>query len=147
MNEAELSQLSNDATQGRWGVFNYLRNAFEIGKEDNYATGCVGQLDNKANAHFVVAAVNYVREMLASKDTTTDLLTFSQALNEIKLGYKAKRVAWKGRSKYVILKKSSDPLEMSYLQLVYDDGSSAPWTATRCDLVEEDWVVITNEEQ
>jgi hypothetical protein len=32
---------------------------------------------------------------------------------------------------------------LSYLALVYDDGRNTPWTPTRCDLLEEDWVINT----
>lgn len=59
-----LRVLSDAATRGPWKVFQLLPGAFEICTHDNYATGGVCQPHSRADADFVVAAVNHVRGVL-----------------------------------------------------------------------------------
>lgn len=59
-----LRDLSNNATKGPWEVFHLLPGAFEVCRHDDYATGGVCQPHSRADADFVVAAVNHVRKVL-----------------------------------------------------------------------------------
>lgn len=61
-----LRSLSDAATAGPWKVFNLLHQAFEVCKADDYARGGVCVPHSRADADFIVAAVNYLRLALAS---------------------------------------------------------------------------------
>jgi hypothetical protein len=65
-------------------------------------------------------------------------VSFEYALNRIKSGDSCLRRAWK-HGKWIRLKVATAE-SMSYIALEYLDGRSAPWTPTRCDLLENDWV-------
>lgn len=67
------------------------------------------------------------------------LSDFSDALRAIKAGATARNVAWKA-NKYIHL-RPADSQSMSYLELVYTDGRRAPWTPTRCDLLDAVWLI------
>ncbi|KQT59958.1 hypothetical protein ASG52_19730 [Methylobacterium sp. Leaf456] len=62
------------------------------------------------------------------------------ALAAIKRGASCRRKAWKP-GKSVRLTRPKSPA-LSYLALVYDSGVITPWTPTRCDQLEEDWIVL-----
>lgn len=73
-------------------------------------------------------------------DGVHKLSTFSVALDLMKLGDACFRTAWKpGKSIRIV---NPDKPALSYLALLYEDGRQAPWTPTRCDLLEDDWTVL-----
>lgn len=64
---------------------------------------------------------------------------FEHALKEIKCGVPWRRMAWKRGKAVVLYPAHSLHKTMSYIALMMPDGQRAPWTPTRCDLLESDW--------
>lgn len=71
--------------------------------------------------------------------------SYSVALAAMKLGASCRRQAWKP-GKTVRLMTPQAPA-LSYLAIVYDDGRQAPWTPTRCDQLEDDWLIAQPERE
>lgn len=94
------------------------------------------------------------------------LMDFSAALNLCKLGCKISRVGWNGKDQYVVFQKGyPDGIAINgntaeatgipqgticifepYLMLRNVQGHFVPWLATQSDLLNEDWFVLTVEE-
>ena len=78
--EADLRELSEKATPGRWRYVGrpkmltayiqsqHVRHPNANGSWADVASAVANNYDNEANAAFIVACVNYVRDMLASQD-------------------------------------------------------------------------------
>ena len=66
---------------------------------------------------------------------------FEIAFKWFKDGHRISRKGWKGRRKWIELAPAAGK-HLSYLCLVYEDGTKSPWTPTRCDLLEEDWDIL-----
>lgn len=70
-------------------------------------------------------------------------MDFPSALSAaIKDGARIRRLAWKQNKDVWIRPEGND--SMSYPELVYTDfsGRRAPWQPTRCDMLENDWLII-----
>jgi hypothetical protein len=63
---------------------------------------------------------------------------FEDALRFLKDGQAMAREDWR-RARCVRLVSPKEPPALSYLEIEMSDGSRAPWTPTRCDLLETDW--------
>ncbi|MCY1644773.1 Thoeris anti-defense Tad2 family protein [Methylorubrum sp. SL192] len=71
--------------------------------------------------------------------------SYSAALAAMKLGAACRRQAWKpGKTVRIVAPQAP---ALSYLALVYDDGRQAPWTPTRCDQLEDDWLIAQPERE
>lgn len=65
---------------------------------------------------------------------------FEHALPQIRHGVAWRRMAWK-RDKWLVFVPATMEMK-SFIALHYTDGRlspNAPWTPTRCDLMEMDW--------
>lgn len=67
-----LKAASDKAKPGPWVIYEYIRGAYEICVEGNYASGGICQPHRRGDAEFIVAAVNYVRDILALSTQATD---------------------------------------------------------------------------
>lgn len=63
------------------------------------------------------------------------IYSFSEVLQYLKIGHKAKRKEWKEDTKIIYDK------DMGAIYKIYNDRLS-PWEAPQGDLLAEDWVVI-----
>lgn len=101
---------------------------------------------------------------MTNEDRNTNInggskLTFSTALQYIKLGKKVAREGWNGRGMFVFLvpgstfKVNRPPLlsiypegtEIKYhahIDMMTADGRIVPWLASQTDVLAEDWEVI-----
>lgn len=87
------------------------------------------------------------------------MMTFSEALDLIKDGYKAARKGWNGKGMFVFLVPGSTfavnrpPLLGIYpegtvvdyhahIDMRTADGQIVPWLASQTDLLAEDWVLV-----
>ena len=91
--------------------------------------------------------------------TTETLMTFSAALDQIKLGRRVARQGWNGKGMFVFLVPGSTfeanrpPLmgiypkgtEIKYhghIDMRTADGMIVPWQASQTDVLAGDWVVL-----
>lgn len=63
----DLRALSDAAKPGPWKVFSLLPGTFEVCKANNYSTGGVCVPHSRADADFIVAAVNFARAALGER--------------------------------------------------------------------------------
>lgn len=63
---------------------------------------------------------------------------FEHALRELRLGITWRRAVWK-KGKVIVLHPGTAAGMMSFIALLLPGGGFAPWTPTRCDLLEQDW--------
>lgn len=68
---------------------------------------------------------------------------FSGALLRIKQGEQWRRRRWKPNS-FIFLQGARSGYT-SFIAIHTDDGLLAPWTPSRCDLLEPDWCVYHHE--
>lgn len=131
---------------------------FAVGKAAHHAGGLdlaaqVLQAKGKsATAKSCEDAAAYLRALIeqgyaqapAAPEPAAGGETYSAALSAMKLGASCQRRAWRpGKSVRII---TPQPPALSYLALVYEDGRLAPWTPTRCDQLEDDWLVTQSEQ-
>lgn len=86
-------------------------------------------------------------------------LTFSEALELIKAGYRVARKGWNGKGMFVFLVDGSTftvnrpPLlgiypegtvinHLPHVDMRTADGSIVPWLVSQADLLSEDWVIV-----
>ena len=69
-----------------------------------------------------------------------DQFDFSRALMYLKNGYVVRRASWSG-NKSIFLAKGVDGM-LPFFCINTKDGHKGVYTATACDLLAEDWVVI-----
>lgn len=67
-------------------------------------------------------------------------MDFSRILIYLKAGAKARRESWSG-NKSIFLSKSTDDM-LPFMCINTKDGHKGVYTATACDLLAEDWIVI-----
>lgn len=78
------------------------------------------------------------------------MLTFSQALDAVKLGSAIQRSGWNGSGLVVKAQFPDDHSKMTlpYLYIEYPQdakttpGARCPWLASQTDIMAEDWVVV-----
>jgi len=86
-------------------------------------------------------------------------LTFGEALQLMKEGYKVQREGWNGKGMFLFLVKGStfkvnrapllgiypEDTEINYrphIDMKTVDGAIVPWVASQTDLIEEDWEAV-----
>ena len=69
-----------------------------------------------------------------------DQFDFSRALMYLKNGYVVRRESWSG-NKSIFLSKDIDWM-LPFFCIKTKDGHQGVYTATACDLLAEDWMVI-----
>jgi len=68
-------------------------------------------------------------------------MTFSQALEDLKVGYKVQRKGWYGNWMYVQLQRPfrEGRITHPYLVLGFADDQYVPWIPTMLDILADDW--------
>ena len=71
-------------------------------------------------------------------------ITFAEALNLLKNGYKMTRVGWNGKSQFVELQVPDEHSKMTlpYIFITTVQGDRVPWLASQTDLLAEDWAIF-----
>lgn len=77
-------------------------------------------------------------------------LSFSMALEVLKLGRKVARRGWNGKGLWLELQRpdANSKMTLPYIFMSYPDdapntpGARVPWLASQTDLLAEDWVVV-----
>lgn len=71
------------------------------------------------------------------------VMTFSEALDQVKLGKKIYRHGWNGSGMWVKLQVPDENSKMRrpYLYMSPVDGMLVPWVASQSDLLADDWAI------
>lgn len=71
--------------------------------------------------------------------------TFGQALELLKEGKKVARAGWNGQGMYLAIQHPDEQSmnKQSYIYIVPVGGQRVPWVASQPDLLESDWVEVT----
>lgn len=80
------------------------------------------------------------------KDRKLDGLTIGEAVDHLRQGGSVARAGWNGTGQYLKL-QWPEPLSKMTLPYVYITtvhGGRVPWLASQTDLLEVDWVVVTD---
>ena len=74
-------------------------------------------------------------------------MNFSEALNELKRGYRLARFGWNGKNMWIELSEYGDnamykdkPL-CKHIMMKTADDKYVPWLASQTDILAEDWTV------
>ena len=68
---------------------------------------------------------------------------FGEALKLLKMGNKVARLGWRGCKAYIELKNGDDE-NKPYIRLKTARGLFCPWIPNHCDLLEDDWWMVTD---
>ena len=80
-----------------------------------------------------------------------EVMSFSHALVELKMGMRVRRQNWNGQSMWIIMQKPDENSKMTlpyiYIEYpeghpAYPEGSRVPWLASQTDLLSDDWVLV-----
>lgn len=71
-------------------------------------------------------------------------LTFGEAVERMKRGFKVARDGWNGKNQWVALQvpDKNSKMTLPYMYLRTTDGNLVPWTPSQTDSVSEDWSVV-----
>lgn len=70
-------------------------------------------------------------------------MNFSNALDNLKYGYRVWRSGWNGKGQWLALQRPDEHSKMTlpYIYIHTVQGDLVPWLASQTDLLAEDWVV------
>ena len=89
-----------------------------------------------------VKDIKLIVDTIDDPDTNQEVkhMDFSRILIYLKAGATARRESWSG-NKSIFLAKSTDDM-LPFMCINTKDGHKGVYTATACDLLAEDWIVI-----
>jgi hypothetical protein len=78
------------------------------------------------------------------ENTAVDLLTFGEALEELKEGKFISREGWNGKGMYLGLQRPDEHSvnRQPYIWIMPVGGQRVPWVASQADMLAEDWRVV-----
>lgn len=70
--------------------------------------------------------------------------SFSQALRDLKNGFKLARQGWNGKKMYIQLQRPDEHSKMTapYIYMKTADNQLVPWLASQTDLMSDDWAIV-----
>ena len=71
-------------------------------------------------------------------------MTFSEALDSLKIGNLLTRVGWNGKGQYLALQEpdSKSKMTLPYIYIVTVSGDRVPWIASQTDILADDWQIF-----
>ena len=76
-------------------------------------------------------------------ENPVDDMSFSEALKALKMGNKVARLSWDGFKAWIKLETQNDTLTLPYVVMKTARGHFVPWLPNQCDLLAEDWWIVT----
>lgn len=118
---------------------------FQKGKCDSSDQGsCISRerSDGRGVIFKKVKDIKLIVDTINDPDTNQEVkhMDFSRILIYLKAGATARRESWSG-NKSIFLAKGTDDM-LPFMCINTKDGHKGVYTATTCDLLAEDWVVI-----
>ena len=75
-------------------------------------------------------------------EAVNNLMGFSEALHNIKIGKRLARSGWNGKGMWIYLVVPHDEFNAPYIMMKAADGWHVPWLASQTDLLAVDWEVV-----
>ena len=69
-------------------------------------------------------------------------MDFSEALKLLKEGAIIRRASWSGSKQIKLIHDDRPDLVLPYIRIVTKDNKIGVYTATNCDILADDWVLI-----
>lgn len=69
-------------------------------------------------------------------------MDFSEALKLLKQGATIRRASWSGHKSIMLIKPHQECLVLPYIAISTKDNKIGVYTATTCDILADDWVLI-----
>lgn len=118
---------------------------FQKGKCDSSNQGsCISRerSDGRDVIFKKVKGIKLIVDTIDDPNTNQEIkhMDFSRILIYLKAGAKARRESWSG-NKSIFLSKGTDDM-LPFMCINTKDGHKGVYTATACDLLAEDWIVI-----
>jgi hypothetical protein len=72
------------------------------------------------------------------------MTSFSNALDDVKLGCTATREGWNGKGQFITMQRPDENSKMTlpYIYITTVQGDRVPWLASQTDILAEDWKVL-----
>jgi hypothetical protein len=72
-------------------------------------------------------------------------LTFGEAIEKMRLGYKVARIGWNGKGMWLALQRPDEHSKMRqpYIYMKPTDGKLVPWLASQSDMLANDWITVS----
>lgn len=73
-------------------------------------------------------------------------MTFGQAIEALKAGYRVSRAGWNGKGMWLALQVPDENSKMKrpYIYMRPVDGLLVPWLASQSDMLADDWMIVTD---
>lgn len=73
------------------------------------------------------------------------MMTFGDALRDVKNGAAIQREGWNGKGLKVLAQfpDANSKMSLPYLYIEYPDGQRCPWLASQTDIMAEDWRTVS----
>jgi hypothetical protein len=72
-------------------------------------------------------------------------LTFGEAIEKMRLGYKVARIGWNGKGMWLALQRPDEHSKMRqpYIYMKPTDDKLVPWLASQSDMLADDWITVS----
>lgn len=97
----------------------------------------------KIGDYVVIQSDGYVylnpKDVFERKYRSTAAMTFGQAIDLLRVGYRVARAGWSGKGTWLDLIMSGDRPDIVMSTV---DGDTDPWFASLSDILAEDWLIV-----
>lgn len=69
-------------------------------------------------------------------------MDFSEALKLLKQGATIRRDSWSGSKRIKLIQDKDSDLFLPYIMIITKDNKIGVYTATNCDILADDWVLL-----
>jgi hypothetical protein len=86
---------------------------------------------------------NYPQIKMKSLSMQQHLMTFEQAITELKAGKQIYRTGWQGSGDYIYLREKISPMQSPTLWVKkhHPETEYWPWVPTQIDIFKDDWQI------
>lgn len=86
-----------------------------------------------------------IEVLIITKVNEMNSFTFSEALYQLKNGFKLTRSGWNGKDQWIALQVPDEHSKMSlpYIYISTVDKNLVPWLASQTDIMANDWMIYS----
>ena len=71
-----------------------------------------------------------------------EVITFSNAIIQLKAGHSVSRLGWNGKHKITLqVPDENSKMTKPYIYITTEKGDVVPWLASQTDILAEDWLI------